>query len=308
MDHSIVSKGPYESPFYHMLKTWNLILGTLLFSVSQYVFFYCFELRRYFVLTTEMNSKDLNYVRIYGQVLVMVIVPLFFLTIWKIRKCKKPLIIELGATLIPLLVVLSSVISSWEFYNEENYLFVYLMELVAALLYTISLGIIKYTQKSFYHTFQTMIYSDLLISIVWIILRYFYIFPWIYSERETYHKVYFYEPLLNPMIIVVALSYIASIYLIAHMMWQSQHVKSDFKWSKSKIRITTLLWLKAFESEILTLISLFINSEQLGILDMISMFILIIAVLIMSWDDTSKLLIQTIWMKPPISPELDNFG
>jgi len=81
------------------------------------------------------------------------------------------------------------------------------------------------------------------------------------------------------------------------MMSQSQRKNSKNIFSPSKVRITTLLCLKAFESEILTLISLFINSEELDIIDMMGMFVFIIAILIMSCDDTSTLLIQTIFSK-----------
>ena len=210
-----------------------------------------------------------------------------------------------ATTLIPFLVVLSLVLTSWKLYYESNYFTIYTMEIGAASLFTISIYIIKYTQKSFYHTFQTMVYSDLLLSLSCILLRYFYIFPWIYTERELYKDVLWYTPLTSPYILVVGAFYLSSCFLISLMMWQSQPKKVENQWSRSKIRITTLLCLKAFECEILILISLFIHSEELDIVDMLGMFVFIIAILIMSCDDTSALLIQTLCVARQNSLEIE---
>lgn len=106
-------------------------------------------------------------------------------------------------------------------------------------------------------------------------------FIWVYADDVVYKDTLWYAPALNPVIIILVLSYLWSMYLISLMMSQSQQVKGD-KWSKSKIRVTTLLCLKAFECEILTFISLFISIKYLDVIDVFGMFIFIIAILIMS--------------------------
>lgn len=281
--------------WFNFLKTWNLTFGTLLLSLSQYAYLYCFESRRFYAHLMYKGDKGINYIWIYGQVLAMVIVPLLFLVGWKIYKCNKPLWIMMATTLIPFLVVLSLVLTSWKFYGEGFYFTVYCFETGSSVLFAMSLAIIKYTQKSYMHTFKTMVYSDLILSVCGILLKYMGLFPYIYSERELLKHVPWYTWLSNPLIIVVGIFYLLSNFLISHMMWQSQERKSSENWTSSKIRITTLLCLKAFECEILTLISLFLNSDELGIVDMMGMFVFIIAILIMSCDDTSTLLIQTVF-------------
>lgn len=81
------------------------------------------------------------------------------------------------------------------------------------------------------------------------------------------------------------------------MMYLSQRQKLNDQWSSSKIRVTTLLCLKAFECEILTFVSMFISIEYLDVIDVFGMFIFIIAILIMSCDDTSSVFIQAVCMK-----------
>lgn len=286
-----------ESNVYHFLKTCNLTFGTLLYSLANYAFLYWFEIRRYHALTSTNPQHDLNWVFMYGQVLTTIIVPLIFLIIWKLKQCSKPLCIQLATSLIPLLVVLSLVLTSGRLSYDTNYISTYLLEVWAGLVYTIALVVIKYKQKSLLNTFQTLIYSEMLMALVFYTLKYFDLFVWVYADDVLYKGTLWYAPLYNLWIIIPGVAYLFSMYLMSLMMFQSLKSKSGKRWSRSKIRVTTLLCLKAFECEILTFISLFISIEYLDVIDVFGMLIFIIAILIMSCDDTSAVFIQTVCMK-----------
>lgn len=272
-----------ESAFYSFLKTCNLTFGALLFLLSNYGFLYCFEVRRYYVLTSDSALEDdLNFVFVYSQVLTIVIIPLVIIIFWKLKKCTKPLWVQLATTLIPLLIILSLIISSGRIKYDSIYLPAYMVEICVAILFAISLVVIKFTQKSLSHTFQSLIYTDMLLSISYYILRYMNLFIWIYADDELNKGMSWFEPIINPMSIIPAVTHTISMYLLAQMMWQSQLHKSSKRWSSSKIRISTLLCLKAFECEILMFISLFISIKYLDVADVFGMLIFIIAILIMS--------------------------
>lgn len=218
-----------------------------MYSAANYVFLYCFEVRRAnIIINNKIPEEERNWTFLYGQVLTIVIVPLIFLIIWKLARIKKPSWIKVGTLLIPLLVVLSLIITSGRIKYDSHYLSLYMIEIGAALLYAISLAVMKHTQKSFYNTVQTIFYSDMLLSCVFYLLRYFKMFVFIY-EDQIHPNVAWYSPLQNSLIIILGMSYLTSILLISQMMWHSQKQKSGHRWSSSKVRITTLLCLKAFE-------------------------------------------------------------
>jgi hypothetical protein len=174
------------------------------------------------------------------------------------------------------------IISSGRIKYDSIYLPAYIVEICVAILFAVSLVVIKFTQKSLSHTFQSLIYTDMLLSISYYILRYLNLFIWIYADDELNKDMSWFEPIVNPMSIIPAVTHTISMYLLSQMMWQSQLHKSSKKWSSSKIRISTLLCLKAFECEILMFISLFISIKYLDVADVFGMLIFIIAILIMS--------------------------
>jgi len=99
-----------------------------LYSLANYAFLYCFELRRHNALTKKKKHTDINWVFIYGQVLTIVIVPLVFLIFWKIKNRTRPCWMKLTTSLIPLLVILSLILTSGRIRYDMNYLSTYLME------------------------------------------------------------------------------------------------------------------------------------------------------------------------------------
>lgn len=133
------------------------------------------------------------------------------------------------------------------------------------------------------------------------------LFVWVYTDDVVYKGTPWFKPLTHPLIIVPGVAYMLSMYLMSQMMFQSQKHKSGKKWSSSKIRITTLLCLKAFECELLTFVSLFISIRYLDVIDVFGMFIFIIAILIMSCDDTSAVFIQTVCMRRQDSLENETY-
>lgn len=149
------------------------------------------------------------------------------------------------------------------------------------MIYSVSLVVIKYAQQSMYHIFQTLLYTDMLLSLFFYLLKYLNLFVWIYTDDVLYADQLWYAPYFNPVLIIPGMAYLLSMYLTSIMMFQSQTQQKDAKWTNSKVRITTLLCLKAFEAELLTFISLFISIKYLDVLDVFGMFIFIIAILIM---------------------------
>ncbi|CAI2361570.1 unnamed protein product [Moneuplotes crassus] len=305
---------------FECFQTCNLAIGAILFSLSHYGFLYCFESRRYYSSSSSrLPDKDLNHTWMYGQTLVMIIVPLIFLMVWKIYKCDKPVWVRMATTLIPFLIILSLVLTSWKIYYELHFFAVYCFEITASIIFAISLTIIKYTQKwkdleredssftqkSYMQTLRAIIYSELGLSIAFLGLKYIDWYPRIYSEKVFYRSLVWYESLFNPFILLVGGFYLLSIFLLSHMMSQTKEKGSYSIWTPSKIRVSTLLCMKAFESEALILISLFNHSEELDILDMLGMFIFMIALLIMSCDDTSTILMQTIFAQE--KPNFETF-
>lgn len=231
-----------------LCRTFGLIFGASLYSISTCLFFYLFETRRYMAVTQDTSmTHESNLVFLYGQVITSAIYPLVFLIIWKLKNCDKPFWIRVTTLLIPLLIILSSVITSGRFHYQINYLSSYLKETCTALLFTLSLWIIKYTQKSMMNTFLTIVFTEMVISGVFWLLKYLKIFIWIYSDNELYPNEYLYEIIIDPLIVIPAVCYTISIFLTSLMMAQSIRAKTGKKWTNSKIRITSLLCLKAFE-------------------------------------------------------------
>ena len=130
-------------------------------------------------------------------------------------------------------------------------------------------------------------------------------FVWIYSDDELYPNIKWYNSITNPAMIVPTVTYIAGIYLVWVMMAQLIKIPQSQRKNSNKIRITTVLWMKAFECEILTFISLFISIDYLNIVDVFGIFVFIIAILIMSWDDTSLVFIKELWRNNEESIESD---
>lgn len=147
------------------------------------------------------------------------------------------------------------------------------------------------------NTFLHIIFVEMAISVIFFFLKSLNMFVWIYADDELYPNWNILDTIFDPLIIVPAVSYTIGIFLFSLMMVQSIRAKTGRKWTKSKIRITSILCLKAFEWEILTFTSLFISIDYLDVVDVFGLLIYIIAVLIMSWDDTSSTFVQAIWLK-----------
>lgn len=174
---------------------------------------YCFEKRRYYVAVYQ-NGKlsKMNWTYIYGQTMTMIMFPLILLVLWKYTQSNKPILIKITTSLIPLIVIVALIITSGNLKYNSAYFYEYIFEIGAAFLFTISLSIIKYTQKTMYHTFQTIIYSDLMIAILFYFLKYMKSFVHIYYDDILHPNVNWIDILRNPIVILLGISYCISIY------------------------------------------------------------------------------------------------
>ena len=228
----------------------------------------------------------------------------FFIIFWKLKKSdNKPILLKIITLFFPFLVVISLYLTSGRYQYESIYLFTYLKEWAAVVLFSISLLIIKFSQKPLLTTFKTLIYSDMIVSLDFYILRYMNLFVPIYSDDVLYPDYKWYDIVVNPALIIPTVAYLAGVYFICLMMAKLITVSSDQKQKAKSMRITTILWMKAFEWEILTFISLFLSIDYLQAIDVFGFFVFMIAVLIMSSDDTSVVLMNELWRKSPNSIE-----